>query len=170
MADQENADAFVRRDDHGIPSYVASQSTRTRDCRGATRVVPFTVAPPVARSPELGDASTGCPPATHSAGRGGTEHRRGGDAADIRTSRAGSVTHFGCETVVDKLGHLLEGDPLVESSDGHAHCFIETSYHEAVPASTPDRGSFDLFGVEKVNLVPTSMTYEIAAGGHTIAT
>jgi hypothetical protein len=61
-----------------------------------------------------------------------------GDAADIRTSSAGSVAHFGCETVVDELGHLLEGDPLVASSDGDAHCFIETRYHEAVPAPTPD--------------------------------
>ena len=55
-----------------------------------------------------------------------------GDAADLPASKAGSVTHFEGETLVDNITHFLRGEPLVEGFDGHANCFIETGYHKAL--------------------------------------
>jgi sulfide:quinone oxidoreductase len=55
-----------------------------------------------------------------------------GDAANIPASKAGSVTHFEGETLVDNIAHFLAGEPLVERFDGHANCFIETGYHKAL--------------------------------------
>ncbi len=55
-----------------------------------------------------------------------------GDAADVPTSKAGSVTHFEGETVVENIQRFLEGDELTGCYDGHANCFIETGFHKAL--------------------------------------
>jgi sulfide:quinone oxidoreductase len=55
-----------------------------------------------------------------------------GDAANLPASKAGSVTHFEGETLVDNVRRFLSGEPLVEGFDGHANCFIETGYHKAL--------------------------------------
>ena len=55
-----------------------------------------------------------------------------GDAANVPTSKAGSVTHFEGETLVDNVRRHLAGEPLVEGFDGHANCFIETGFHKAL--------------------------------------
>jgi sulfide:quinone oxidoreductase len=55
-----------------------------------------------------------------------------GDAANVPASKAGSVTHFEGETLVENLARHLHGEPLVEGFDGHANCFIETGYHKAL--------------------------------------
>jgi sulfide:quinone oxidoreductase len=55
-----------------------------------------------------------------------------GDAADVPTSKAGSVTHFEGETLVENVARHLQGEPLVEGFDGHASCFIETGFHKAL--------------------------------------
>lgn len=55
-----------------------------------------------------------------------------GDAANVPTSKAGSVTHFEGETVVENIRHHLAGEPLVEGFDGHANCFIETGFSKAL--------------------------------------
>jgi sulfide:quinone oxidoreductase len=55
-----------------------------------------------------------------------------GDAADIPASKAGSVTHFEGETLVENVARQLAGEPLVEGFDGHANCFIETGFHKAL--------------------------------------
>jgi sulfide:quinone oxidoreductase len=55
-----------------------------------------------------------------------------GDAADVPTSKAGSVTHFEGETVVDNIRRFLAGEPLVEGFDGHANCFVETGFGKAL--------------------------------------
>jgi sulfide:quinone oxidoreductase len=55
-----------------------------------------------------------------------------GDAANVPASKAGSVTHFEGETIVENVGRFLDGEPLVESFDGHANCFIETGFHKAL--------------------------------------
>jgi sulfide:quinone oxidoreductase len=55
-----------------------------------------------------------------------------GDAANVPTSKAGSVTHFEGETVVENISRYLRGEPLVEGFDGHANCFIETGFHKAL--------------------------------------
>jgi sulfide:quinone oxidoreductase len=55
-----------------------------------------------------------------------------GDAANIPASKAGSVTHFEGETLVENIARHLHGEPLVEGFDGHANCFIETGFHKAL--------------------------------------
>jgi sulfide:quinone oxidoreductase len=55
-----------------------------------------------------------------------------GDAANVPTSKAGSVTHFEGETLVGNVRHFLDGEPLEPGFDGHANCFIETGFHKAL--------------------------------------
>jgi sulfide:quinone oxidoreductase len=55
-----------------------------------------------------------------------------GDAANVPASKAGSVTHFEGETLVENIAHFLAGEPLVEGFDGHANCFVETGFHKAL--------------------------------------
>jgi sulfide:quinone oxidoreductase len=55
-----------------------------------------------------------------------------GDATNVPTSKAGSVTHFEGETLVANIGHHLAGEPLEASFDGHANCFIETGFQKAL--------------------------------------
>ncbi len=55
-----------------------------------------------------------------------------GDAADVPTSKAGSVTHFEGETVAENIQRFLAGDELTGYYDGHANCFIETGFHKAL--------------------------------------
>ena len=55
-----------------------------------------------------------------------------GDATNLPTSKAGSVTHFEGETLVENVRSLLEGQPLAGVYDGHANCFIETGFHKAL--------------------------------------
>ena len=55
-----------------------------------------------------------------------------GDASDVPTSKAGSVTHFEGETVVENIQRFLNGRELAASYDGHANCFVETGFHRAL--------------------------------------
>ena len=55
-----------------------------------------------------------------------------GDAASVPASKAGSVTHFEGETVVDNICHFLAHEALVACFDGHANCFIETGFGKAL--------------------------------------
>jgi sulfide:quinone oxidoreductase len=55
-----------------------------------------------------------------------------GDAAGVPTSKAGSVTHFEGEVLVENVKRFLSGEPLDASYDGHANCFIETGYGKAL--------------------------------------
>jgi sulfide:quinone oxidoreductase len=55
-----------------------------------------------------------------------------GDAANLSASKAGSVTHFEGETLVENIARHLHGESLVEGFDGHANCFIETGYRKAL--------------------------------------
>jgi sulfide:quinone oxidoreductase len=55
-----------------------------------------------------------------------------GDAANVPTSKAGSVTHFEGETLVENVARYLHNEPLVAGFDGHANCFIETGFHKAL--------------------------------------
>jgi sulfide:quinone oxidoreductase len=55
-----------------------------------------------------------------------------GDAANIPTSKAGSVTHFEGDTLVRNVERVLHGEPPIGSFDGHANCFIETGFHKAL--------------------------------------
>jgi sulfide:quinone oxidoreductase len=55
-----------------------------------------------------------------------------GDAADVPTSKAGSVTHFEGEVLVENMAAFLEGKELEAEFDGHANCFIETGFSKAL--------------------------------------
>jgi len=55
-----------------------------------------------------------------------------GDATNVPTSKAGSVTHFEGEMLTENIRHFLAGMPLDESYDGHANCFIETGFGKAL--------------------------------------
>ena len=51
-----------------------------------------------------------------------------GDAADLPTSKAGSVAHFAVEVFADNFLRHVEGLPMLEQFDGHANCFIESGH------------------------------------------
>ena len=55
-----------------------------------------------------------------------------GDATDLPTSKAGSVTHFEGEVLTENIARYLAGDELDAGYDGHANCFIETGFHKAL--------------------------------------
>ena len=55
-----------------------------------------------------------------------------GDAIDVPTSKAGSVTHFEAEVLVENIARYFDGDELQPGFDGHANCFIETGFHKAL--------------------------------------
>jgi sulfide:quinone oxidoreductase len=55
-----------------------------------------------------------------------------GDATDVPTSKAGSVTHFEGEVLTENVVRFLAGKELEASYDGHANCFIETGFHKAL--------------------------------------
>jgi sulfide:quinone oxidoreductase len=55
-----------------------------------------------------------------------------GDAANLPASKAGSVTHFEGEVLVENIRRFLAGEPLDASYDGHTNCFIETGFHKAM--------------------------------------
>jgi sulfide:quinone oxidoreductase len=55
-----------------------------------------------------------------------------GDATDLPTSKAGSVTHFEAEVLAGNVAHYLADEELEAGFDGHANCFIETGFHKAL--------------------------------------
>ena len=55
-----------------------------------------------------------------------------GDAANVPASKAGSVTHFEGEVLIENIRRHLAGEPLESTFDGHANCFIETGFHKAL--------------------------------------
>ncbi len=55
-----------------------------------------------------------------------------GDATDLPTSKAGSVTHFEAEVLAENVARHLAGDELLAGYDGHANCFVETGFHKAL--------------------------------------
>lgn len=55
-----------------------------------------------------------------------------GDAANVPTSKAGSVVHFEAAGFVPNFLAHLAGRPLPRSFDGHANCFVESGRGEAM--------------------------------------
>ena len=55
-----------------------------------------------------------------------------GDATNVPTSKAGSVTHFEGEVLTRNIQRFLAGKDLDTTFDGHANCFIETGFHKAL--------------------------------------
>ncbi len=81
-----------------------------------------------------------------------------GDAANIPTSKAGSVAHFASEILFDNLMNAIEGRPLTASFDGHANCYIETGYGKGALIdfnyeTEPLPGTFPLPGIGPFGLL-----------------
>jgi len=55
-----------------------------------------------------------------------------GDAANVPASKAGAVTHFESDTLIENIVHQIKGEPLEETFDGHANCYIESGHGKAL--------------------------------------
>jgi sulfide:quinone oxidoreductase len=55
-----------------------------------------------------------------------------GDAANLPTSKAGSVAHFAVDVFVENFLRHVEGLDMRERFDGHANCFIESGDGKAM--------------------------------------
>jgi sulfide:quinone oxidoreductase len=55
-----------------------------------------------------------------------------GDAADIPTSKAGSVAHFAIELFTENFIQHINGDEMTHIFDGHANCFVESGDGKAM--------------------------------------
>jgi sulfide:quinone oxidoreductase len=87
----------------------------------------------VERSPGLGDALGFVPTDRHTLQTRAKENVFAlGDATDLPTSKAGSVTHFEAEVLADNIARYLAGEELDAGYDGHANCFVETGFHKAL--------------------------------------
>ncbi|QBX56040.1 NAD(P)/FAD-dependent oxidoreductase [Nocardioides seonyuensis] len=84
-----------------------------------------------------------------------------GDAANLPTSKAGSVAHFSVEVLVGNLVDLDRGRPMSHSFDGHANCFVESGHGKALLLdfnyeTEPLTGTFPLAGVGPLQLLKES--------------
>ena len=90
-------------------------------------------APFVARSPGLGDELGFIPTDPHTLqSKAASNVFAIGDATNVPTSKAGSVTHFEGDTLVENVRRFLAGEALADSFDGHSNCFVETGFHKAL--------------------------------------
>lgn len=81
-----------------------------------------------------------------------------GDAADIPTSKAGSVAHFAGEILFENILNFMEGRPLTAKFDGHANCYIETGFGKGALIdfnydTEPLPGTFPLPGIGPFGLL-----------------
>ena len=117
----------------GVEGRLVSYDGREETFDLAVVVPVHSGAPYVGRSPGLGDGLNFVP----------TDERTlqskvapnvfaFGDAADVPISKAGSVTHFQGETLVENVHRYLEDEPLLDGFDGHANCFIESGFNKAL--------------------------------------
>jgi sulfide:quinone oxidoreductase len=87
----------------------------------------------VSRSPGLGDELGFVPADEHTLQSAAKENVFViGDASSLPASKAGSVTHFEGEVLVENVRRHLAGEPLVPGYDGHANCFVETGFGKAL--------------------------------------
>jgi len=81
-----------------------------------------------------------------------------GDAANIPTSKAGSVAHFAAEILTENILSAMEGRPLDAKFDGHANCYIETGQGKGALIdfnyeTEPLPGTFPLPGIGPFGLL-----------------
>jgi len=84
-----------------------------------------------------------------------------GDAANLPTSKAGSVAHFAVDVFTENFLRHVEGKPMLEAFDGHANCFIESGYGKALLIdfnydTQPLPGKYPLPGVGPFSLLEES--------------
>jgi sulfide:quinone oxidoreductase len=81
-----------------------------------------------------------------------------GDATDLPTSKAGSVAHFQSEVLEENLLRAMSGRSLEEAFDGHANCFVETGFGQALLLDfnyevEPLPGSYPIAGLGPLRLL-----------------
>ncbi|WP_457618095.1 type III sulfide quinone reductase, selenoprotein subtype [Lutibacter sp.] len=81
-----------------------------------------------------------------------------GDAANIPTSKAGSVAHFAGEILMENILAAMEGRTLPAKFDGHANCYIETGHGKGALIdfnyeTEPLPGTFPLPGIGPFGLL-----------------
>jgi len=81
-----------------------------------------------------------------------------GDAADLPTSKAGSVAHFESEVLLENFLRVTEGRKPAPKFDGHANCFIESGFGKGILIDfnyevEPLPGKFPLPGIGPFSLL-----------------
>ena len=81
-----------------------------------------------------------------------------GDAANLPTSKAGSVAHFSVDVFTHNFLEHIAGRPMTERFDGHANCFIESGHGRAMLLdfnydTQPYPGKYPLPGVGPFSLL-----------------
>jgi len=84
-----------------------------------------------------------------------------GDAANLPTSKAGSVAHFAVEVFAENFLNYIEGQPMLEQFDGHANCFIESGFCKGILIDfnydvEPLPGKYPLPGIGPFSLLQES--------------
>ena len=84
-----------------------------------------------------------------------------GDAANLPTSKAGSVAHFAAETFVENFLLYIDGQEMLPTFDGHANCFIESGFGKGILIDfnydvEPLPGKFPLPGIGPFSLLQES--------------
>ena len=124
---------FNTGDVDGVGGHLRAYDGRVVDFDLAVVVPLHGGAPYVGRSPGLGDELNFVPTDEHTLqSKAAPNVFVVGDAANVPASKAGSVTHFEGEVLVENIRCFLAGEPLDQSFDGHTNCFIETGFHKAL--------------------------------------
>jgi len=81
-----------------------------------------------------------------------------GDAADLPTSKAGSVAHFAVDVFAENFPRYVEGLEMHEAFDGHSNCFIESGHGKGLLIdfnydTEPLPGKYPLPGVGPFSLL-----------------
>ena len=117
----------------GIGGKLASYDGRELDFDLLVTVPLHGGAPYVERSPGLGDALGFVPTDKRTLQTAAKPNVFAlGDATDLPTSKAGSVTHFEAEILTENIARYFADQELEPGYDGHANCFIETGFHKAL--------------------------------------
>jgi sulfide:quinone oxidoreductase len=81
-----------------------------------------------------------------------------GDAADVPTSKAGSVAHFAIELFTENFIQHVNGEEMTYLFDGHANCFVESGDGKAMLIdfnydTQPLPGRYPLRGIGPLSLM-----------------
>jgi sulfide:quinone oxidoreductase len=84
-----------------------------------------------------------------------------GDAANLPTSKAGSVAHFAVEVFTENFLRYVDGLEMLPTFDGHANCYIESGFGKGILIDfnyevEPLPGKFPLPGIGPFSLLQES--------------
>ncbi|HFB52666.1 MAG TPA: NAD(P)/FAD-dependent oxidoreductase [Anaerolineae bacterium] len=84
-----------------------------------------------------------------------------GDAANLPTSKAGSVAHFAVDIFAQNFPRYIDGLEMLEKFDGHANCYIESGFGKGILIDfnydvEPLPGKYPLPGIGPFSLLQES--------------